>query len=86
MASRSPVLAVDHPTLAESAGGAVMTVPTPGVDDLVRGITALLTNPELKEHYRGRGRSLVETFSLAESARATLEIIHRTARDSDQAR
>lgn len=86
MASRSPVLAVDHPTLVESAGGAVMTVPTPGVDDLVRGITALLTNPELKEHYRGRGRSLVETFSLAESARATLEIIHRTARDSDQAR
>jgi len=83
MASGTAVLAIDHPALVESAGNAVMTMPTPGVDDLVRGMTALLTDTELKEQYRSKGRALAQTFSLAESARSTLEVLHRTARDSD---
>ena len=83
MASSTAVLGVDHPAPTESASSAVMTILTPGVDDLVRGMTALLTDAELKEHYRSKGRALAQTFSLAESARSTLEVLHRTARDSD---
>ena len=50
MASGTPVLTVDHPTLSEGGADAVLSVPTPSVENLVQGLSALLTNDSLRKN------------------------------------
>ncbi|MBI3529588.1 MAG: glycosyltransferase family 4 protein [Betaproteobacteria bacterium] len=83
MASGTAVLAVDHPALAEGGADAVLSMPTPSVDDLVKGLTLLLTDTALRHAYEEKGRARAKRFSLAESARRTMEILDQTAPGSD---
>jgi glycosyltransferase involved in cell wall biosynthesis len=79
MASGTPVLSVDHPTLAEGGGDAVMVLPTPSVDDLYGGLLALLTNPALREQYARKGKERAALFSWHNTAERTMEILARVA-------
>jgi glycosyltransferase involved in cell wall biosynthesis len=79
MASGTPVLSVDHPTLVEGAGDSVYVVPTPAVEDLATGMAALLADPALRTAYAARGRAHVTRFSWRETAERTLEILDRVA-------
>lgn len=84
MASETAVLTVEHPALAEGGADAVMSVPTPAVNDLVEGMLALLTDPALRKTFEEKGLARVRHFSLQESARATMELLDKVAARSDQ--
>ena len=83
MASRTAVLTVDHPTLEEGAGDSAMSVPSPSVEDLTRGMTNLLTNLPLRKRYEEKGRARAKRFSWQETAVRTVEILDRVARRAD---
>ena len=83
MASGTAVLTVEHPTLAEGAADAAYAMPTPSVEDLARGLTALLTNPGLRAEYARRGRERARRFSWRSAAEQTMAILDRYARPAD---
>jgi glycosyltransferase involved in cell wall biosynthesis len=83
MASGTAVLSVDHPTLAEGGADAVFSVSTPSVDDLAQGLTALLTNAELRRAYAQKGRARAAHFSWRITADKTMEILDRVAPPAD---
>lgn len=84
MASGTAVLTVDHPTLAEGAAGAVLSVPTPEVEDLVRGMSALLADESLRRDYQRKGLAVAKKFSLSEGMQATIAVLDGVASPSDQ--
>lgn len=84
MASGTAVLTVDHPTLAEGPGDSVLSMPTPSVSDLVRGMTMLLTDAALRHQFESKGRTVAQQFSLRESARRTMEVLDKVALPSDK--
>lgn len=84
MASGTAVLTVDHPTLREGAGDAVFSMPTPSVDDLVKGLTCLLTDRSLRATYEQKGRERAKRFSWETVARQTMQILDREAAASDR--
>jgi len=84
MASGTAVLTVDHPTLHEGAGDAVMSMPTPSVEDLVKGLTTLLTDPILRRDYAEKGRERAKRFSWESVARETMQILDREATPCDR--
>ena len=84
MASGTAVLAVPHPTLAEVGGEAAYTVPTPGAEDLARGLLVLLTEPDLRRRHAERGRAVAARHSWRGSAEETLAILDRVARPADR--
>ncbi len=84
MASGTPVLTVEHPTLQEGAGEAVYAVPTPCVEDLVKGLTCLLTDQALRRSYAEKGRERAKQFSWEITARETMKILDRAANPSDR--
>lgn len=90
MASGVPVLTVDHPTLEEGAGDAVLSMPTPSVENLAEGLSRLLTNEALRREYAAKGRARATRFSWRFTAQRTLEILSEVAlaqdRDSNRAK
>ncbi len=84
MASGTAVLTVDHPTLVEGGADAVLSMPTPSVEDLADGLTRLLTDGDLRKSYAMRGRARAQRFSWGTVARDTLSILDRVARAADR--
>ena len=84
MASGTPVLTVDHPTLSEGGADAVLSIPTPAVEDLAQGLGALLTNTSLRREYEQKGRDRIRRFSMRECAKATMAVLDRVALPSDR--
>lgn len=84
MAAGTPVLTVEHPTLAEGAGDAVLALPTPAVDELVRGMKRLLEDDQLRADLAERGRARARLFSWTATARSTMEILDRVALARDR--
>ena len=83
MASGTPVLSVDHPTLAEGGGDAVMSVPSPSVEDLSGGLEMLLLNDAMRHALSQKGRQRASLFSWAATAGRTMEILDKVARPND---
>ena len=84
MASGTAVLTVEHPTLAEGGGDAVFSLPTPSVDDLVEGLTTLLTNHALRESFVAKGRERAARFSWRRTAETTMSILDRVGLPADR--
>jgi len=84
MASGTPVLTVDHPTLAEGAGDSALALPSPSVPDLVHGLRTLLSDESLREELSRRGRERAKAFSWARAAEETMEILDRVAAPADR--
>ncbi len=84
MASRTPVLTVEHPTLAEGAGDAALAVPSPSVTDLAEGLRTLLRDESLRDDLRARGHERAMTFSWSRAAEHTMEILDRVGASSDR--
>ena len=83
MASGTAVLTVDHPALREGAAEAVLALPSPSVDDLIRGLGTLLGDPATRQELERKGTEVVKRFSLEQGARATMEILDRYAAPAD---
>jgi glycosyltransferase involved in cell wall biosynthesis len=77
MASGTPVLSVEHPALKEGGGDAVLALPTPSVENLAKGLTTLLTNPDLRAEYSRKGRERATRFSWSNTAKETMEILDK---------
>lgn len=84
MASGTAVLTVDHPTLSEGGGDAVLAVPTPSVQDLAQGLGALLTDQALRRRFEKKGGVRIQLFSMRECARQTMAVLDKAARVSDR--
>lgn len=85
MASGAAVVTVDHPTLAEGAGDAALTLPSPSASDLYEGMRQVALDPSLRRELGRRGRERAATFSWTRNARETALILDRVARDCDGA-
>lgn len=83
MASGAPVLTVDHPTVGEGPGDAVLAIATPSVDDIADGLSRLLTDATLRQDLTARGRASAAAFSWESTARQTMEVLARVARPHD---
>lgn len=83
MACGTAVLTAEHPTLAEGAGDTVFVVPTPSVDNIADGLTKLLADTGLRERLGAAGRSRAASFSWADAASRTMEILDRVAAPQD---
>lgn len=83
MATGTAVLGVNHPALTEGASDAALSVQTPSVADLTRGMSQLLLDSSLRKKYEEKARIRVKKFSLFESARATMEVLDKAAPASD---
>lgn len=84
MASGTAVLTVEHPTLDEGAGDTVVALPTPSVDELVRGMKLLMDDVDLRSDLAARGRRRAADFSWTATAQATVEILDRIALAGDR--
>lgn len=73
MAAGTAVLTVEHPTLAEGAGETAYCLPTPTVENLSKGISELLTNPDVLADYASRGKEKAKMFSWEATASATMK-------------
>jgi glycosyltransferase involved in cell wall biosynthesis len=74
MASGTPVIASSVSSLPEVVGGAAMLVNPENVFDIARGITEVLTDPELRAEMILKGRKQSETFSWARTAHQVLDL------------
>jgi len=74
MASGTPVIASAVSSLPEVVGGAAMLVNPENVFDIARGITEVLTNPELRRELIAKGRKQAASFSWARTAREVLDL------------
>jgi glycosyltransferase involved in cell wall biosynthesis len=85
MACGAPVLTVEHATVAEGAADAVLTVPSPEVDDIAAGLERLLEDRALATDLGRRGRAKAREFSWAATAADTVAILDGVAarRDGD---
>jgi glycosyltransferase involved in cell wall biosynthesis len=79
MACGTAVLTVDHPTLAEGGGDAVLSMPTPSVEDLSRGLEQLLLDKDFRRKVANLGKKRASRFSWRETAQQTLAILDRAA-------
>ena len=84
MASGAAVLTVKHPTLEEGAGDAALAMPTPSVEDLAAGLSALLLDESVRRRYAERGRERAKRFSWETVARETMGVLDRVADKEDQ--
>lgn len=82
MASGTPVLTVDHPTIAEGQDGPLV-VPTPSVADIVAGLERLIDDDDLRRAVGERGREQARRFSWTETARATIAVLDSVAGAAD---
>lgn len=83
MASGTAVLTVEHPTLAEGGGDAVLAAPTPSVEDLTSCLEKLLLDREYRLALAARGRERASRFSWRKTSELTMEILDRAARPKD---
>jgi glycosyltransferase involved in cell wall biosynthesis len=84
MASGTPVLTVQHPTLAEGAGDAVLALASPSPKELCEGMRRLATDTELRRDLRVRGRARAAAFSWDRAARETISVLDRVALPEDR--
>lgn len=82
MASGTPVLTVDHPTIAEGQDGPYV-VATPSVSDLADGLERLIDDEQLRKAIGERSRAQARRFSWTETARATMSVLDSVARTVD---
>lgn len=74
MASGTPVIASAVSSLPEVVGGAAMLVNPENVFDIARGITEVLTNPELRRDLVAKGRKQAASFSWTRTAKEVLDL------------
>lgn len=84
MASGTPVLTVDHPTIHEGPGSAVLAARSAEVDDLVAGLVQILLDDELRQELGERGRISAARFSWTNAARSTMDVLDRIAKAHDR--
>lgn len=84
MASGTAVLTVEHPTLAEGGGDAVLAAPTPEVPHLVDALERLLLDDGFRSNLAERGRQRASRFSWKSTAEQTMQILDRIARTQDR--
>lgn len=80
MASGTPVIASAVSSLPEVVGGAAMLVNPENVFDIARGITEVLTNPELRRELIAKGRKQAASFSWTRTAREVLDLYEEAGR------
>ena len=74
MASGTPVIASAVSSLPEVVGGAAMLVNPENVFDIARGITEVLSNPDLRAELVVRGKRQAAAFSWERTAREVLAL------------
>lgn len=67
MSSGCPVVTTDNGGVPGFAGDAVLTVPAGSAEQLVRGVTSLLADPELRDRYRIAGIERAKQLDAARS-------------------
>jgi len=82
MASGTPVVASTRGSLPEIAGDAAILVEPVEPEALADAIHRLVSDPALREEYRGRGLDRARAFSWQRTAEATLEVYRQAARRS----
>jgi alpha-1,3-rhamnosyl/mannosyltransferase len=80
MAAGAPVLTSDVSSLPEVAGDAALLVDPADRDAIGAALTRLLTEPELADALRARGRAQAARFSWERTARETLSALRESAR------
>jgi glycosyltransferase involved in cell wall biosynthesis len=79
MVCDTPVLTSNISSLAEVAGDAALTVDPRSTEDIADKLYCLLTDENLRESLRQRGRMRAKKFSWPESARRIAAVYRRTA-------
>lgn len=79
MASGTPVVCSDAPSLHEAVGDAAMMVNAENVFDIARGIKEVLLNDELRSTLIGIGKLQAASFSWERTAREVIEIYREAA-------
>jgi glycosyltransferase involved in cell wall biosynthesis len=74
------VIASAVSSLPEVVGGAAMLVNPENVFDIARGITEVLTNPELRRELIAKGRKQAASFSWTRTAREVLDLYEEAGR------
>lgn len=83
MACGTAVLTVEHPTLAESGGDAVLAVPSASCDDIASGLRTLLREEAVRRDYGERARIRAREFSFEACARKTMAVLDGVAPPND---
>ena len=78
MATGTPVLTSNRSALPEVAGDAAVLVDPTDVDAITAGMQQVLCDVRLRNDLRERGRARARGFSWEETARRTVEVLHRT--------
>jgi glycosyltransferase involved in cell wall biosynthesis len=84
MASGTAVLTVEHPTLAEGGGDAVLAMPTASVDDLAKGLERLLTDSAYRGQLAVKAKQRASLFSWRKTSEQTMSVLDRIAAKSDR--
>jgi len=82
MACGTPVLASHAGALREVVGDAAWVVDPTDVQDIARGLLALLTDPQTAEAYRRRGLAHAAAFSWRRLAEETLEVYRQVVAEA----
>ncbi|MGC8839402.1 MAG: glycosyltransferase family 4 protein [Anaerolineae bacterium] len=82
MACGTPVLASHAGALREVVGDAAWVVDPTDVEDIARGLLALLTDPGTAEAYRQKGRARAAAFSWRRLAEETLEVYRQVVAEA----
>jgi glycosyltransferase involved in cell wall biosynthesis len=77
MAAGTPVLTSNVSALPEVAGDAALLVDPTDVEAIADGMDRLLRQDDLRKDLRERGRARAARFSWEETARRTIEVLHR---------
>lgn len=85
MACGCPVVAAGTGALPEVTGGAAILVDAYDVEDIARGMTEMLGDPERRRELAARGLRRARDFSWAKTAAATLEVFRRVVRGESPA-
>ncbi len=80
MASGTAVLTVEHPTLAEGGGDAVLVAATPSIEDLTRELERLLTDKKFRTELALKGKQRASNFSWRRTSELTMEILDKAAK------
>ena len=83
MACGTPVVCSDAPALPEVVADAAMTVPPTDVEAWVDTLTQMLRDGDLRQTFRQRGLARAKQFSWERTARLTLAVFKRVARESN---
>jgi alpha-1,3-rhamnosyl/mannosyltransferase len=86
MASGTPVVTVDHPTIHEIDESAALVLPSPSVADIFDGLELVATDAALRKKLSERGRACAAEYTWTRNAEETMAILDRVALPIDHAR